>query len=62
VNGHIRTDPICVYHRPPKGRISTWWFDRHRGLSCPRCGICGSNSRLIREHYEAAHPGVEIGQ
>lgn len=34
---HIRTDPICVYHRPPRGHISTWWFDRHRGLSCRRC-------------------------
>lgn len=34
---HVRTDPACVIHKPPRGRISAWWFDRHRGVICPIC-------------------------
>lgn len=34
---HTRTDPACVKHRPPHGRLGRCRFDRYRGKSCRRC-------------------------
>lgn len=34
---HVRTDPVCRRHRPPRSRLGRWWFDRHRGQVCPVC-------------------------
>lgn len=34
---HPCTNPHCTLYRPPRNRITRWWYDRHRVVYCEVC-------------------------
>lgn len=36
---HVKTDPACLHHRPPRTWWQRWRFERGHGHECPICTL-----------------------
>jgi hypothetical protein len=54
---HIRTDPACILHRPPRTAWGRWRFKRGRGRGCRVCVLGWSLSDLLRHRHATCEFG-----